>query len=690
MSGRNPDIKEIYSRFFQVADKIFPELQFERYGGGWRSPRKLDGSEPHIKRKDKTVITNTVPNRLFEQGGENISFWDYIARRDGLAGNKNYEVYKRIYALAGYDLDQIVKDKDSPSQKEEPEEDNKNIPLYESLLEDVIGAWRNVDSKILEISNPAKAVMAYLKDNRGYSDEEIKQMELGYLPSQEGVLLSYKMRGQTEETFKRLGISSVGRNYQLAIPLRCKGILRGFAFRDINHSAESKNPKYLNNTGLKKTKYLFNFPVGKVDGDLILVEGELDALAATAKGVPNVAAIKGSSKLSEEQLELIKEANPKRVVLCLDDDEAGKAATEKLKEQLLSKGFPCAVATLPDGQDPDSYIREYGAEYLLKEVINKAENIQGKKIEGLNTSCAGIEELIERIVNRPDALVTGYASLDKEIRIPVGAITLVAGRPGDGKTTMLYNLLLSMAEEYPDKKFYFFTYEESEADLLLKILNRIIAKDFILEGKAHKYKDEKGNVPSNNLQFIESYLRAQHTNIPEIEEGKAKLDAYIKGNRIQVVDNFLKVEELAEIIRTANSRENIGAVFVDYVQKLPIDNPSADMRIKVMTISETFRKLAKDTKLPLIIGAQFNRKDNEDEKPTLGRLKEAANLEEDANLVLGLWRSLGGAGKEILVLKNRNGKSGVTINLNFKLHLGLIEDMHQLNQNQKSGVIGSY
>jgi KaiC/GvpD/RAD55 family RecA-like ATPase len=56
------------------------------------------------------------------------------------------------------------------------------------------------------------------------------------------------------------------------------------------------------------------------------------------------------------------------------------------------------------------------------------------------------------------------------MRIPQGALSIVSGRPGHGKTSLLLNLLLSLLSQYPDQRFYLFSYEEARTWLALKLV----------------------------------------------------------------------------------------------------------------------------------------------------------------------------------------------------------------------------
>jgi DNA primase catalytic core len=667
MSLRGPDIEQINTAIFQRADIAFPELELERYSGGWRSGRKLDGSPSHTKRKDKVVITATVPHRLLEQGGNSLSYWDYVEQRDSLPDNN--EVYRRLLQISG--LEPLVKDE----RRFREAAKGAKAPLLEETNSFFLRERRS----------GAETLKTYLLEARGYSYDQIEQMELGDLSSTatlysylEGKGFSPNEISELKESFKD---SRIGRSHTLTLPLRCEGKLVGFSFRDITHKADSREPKYLNTSGFEKTRFLYNLPFGKTGEELILVEGELDALAATANGIGNVAAVKGSS-ISEAQVALIKNMKPSRIVLCFDNDAAGKSVTEKTIERLSREALSISLANLPEHYDPDRFIREQGAE-AFKKVLQEAERIIAKAPAELASSCKSYSDLEAKLLNRPDALKTGIASLDKEIRIPVGAITLVGGRPRHGKTTFLYNLMLSMAEVYSEKKFYFFSYEESEADILLKILNRLVSTDLMFNGRGSRYP---GAI--NTLQIIEQYVKAKHNDISEIEAGKHKLDALLRTNRIQVVDESYPVEKLTTLLTAAHASETIGAVFIDYIQRIGTNKQRTDIRGEIADVSNELRKLAVSTGLPLIVGAQFGRdgvgrksESQEASKPALQALKEAGNLEEDANTVLRVWNESAekedtrdSVELEISALKARSGNPNVTAKLSFRRSLGVIED----------------
>ena len=115
---------------------------------------------------------------------------------------------------------------------------------------------------------------------------------------------------------------------------------------------------------------LWNAAVLKSSPQVVLVESVLDALSVATAGVGNVVAIQGTNGLSDADLATLRAQGVQRVTLLLDGDAAGRAATERLKEKLA--GFAVDTLTLPEGEDPNSYLVKHGAAALAGRVADPA------------------------------------------------------------------------------------------------------------------------------------------------------------------------------------------------------------------------------------------------------------------------------------------------------------------------------
>jgi len=113
---------------------------------------------------------------------------------------------------------------------------------------------------------------------------------------------------------------------------------------------------------------LWNAAALKTYADIILVESVIDALSVMMAGHPNVLAIQGTNGLNDTDLALFREHGMQAVTLLLDGDEAGRNAAQRLKEKMGS-AFSCRILTLPDGDDPNSFLVKHGAQELAAFIV---------------------------------------------------------------------------------------------------------------------------------------------------------------------------------------------------------------------------------------------------------------------------------------------------------------------------------
>jgi replicative DNA helicase len=321
----------------------------------------------------------------------------------------------------------------------------------------------------------------------------------------------------------------------------------------------------------------------------------------------------------------------------------------------------------------------------LELLDKKVKEVKLKAVSNLLPPPMSFTSILQDIATIPPGYRTGYPSLDKFIDFTPGAISLIGGRPSHGKTSFMFNLLLEMAKLYPQEKFYFLSYEEPVRNISVKLLNRLTGIDL----KTY-FTDFKLSSPTN-YEFIKSYIKAGRTDIPQIEEGKRQLKELVDSQRITLIGENYSVEDLSKLIAHLQKKEKIGAVFIDYIQRMKTERRTQDKRTEIAHISDQTLQIAKDTGLPIILGAQLNRATTtqQNKKPILENLKEAGNLEEDANLVLSVYnesrekaedsdgKSYEGVREvelEIKVLKNREGDVNKTSSLTFDKWTGEIKE----------------
>jgi DNA primase catalytic core len=366
---------ELYPPLFNSIDSAFPELEFVRYAGGWRSKYKIDGSEPKNKRPNKTVITKSRPNYILEQGGETITLIDYVIRRDNISF---IEAVKKLANVVNLEI---------------PKGDinQENYQAYKDKLT-LLEECNNYFIYCLENIKGANEVKDYLSIKRGYTNEDIKVMELGCIPSQEIAITHLISKGYSQSLIeKTLKLNkAIGSTHKLTIPYRSGGEIKGFKFRAI----EDHTHKYINSTGLDKNIGFFNISGIKGDKDVVIVEGELDSLIASAKGVGNVVAT-GGNNISPEMVKDALRRGAKKFSICFDREKGSFNKINKALEVILSEGVNNVyIVTLPDlgadKIDPDSLIKLQGVE-ALQEAIDNAIPYYIFKLQGTLTKYGEVE-----------------------------------------------------------------------------------------------------------------------------------------------------------------------------------------------------------------------------------------------------------------------------------------------------------
>ena len=219
------------------------------------------------------------------------------------------------------------------------------------------------------ISPAGKAAMEYLK-GRELADSTIRHFGLGYSPDSRFALSDHlRSKGFTEAeliaanlVFKtKSGKGVVDRFYdRVMFPIiDVRGNVIAFGGRIMT----DQKPKYLNTSDtivFNKSLNLFSLNNAKnaKGRSLILCEGYMDVISLNQAGFTQAVATLGTA-LTPDQAALMKRYCDE-VILCYDADEAGQKATARAIEILRRAGIVVRVLTIPDGKDPDEFLRRHG------------------------------------------------------------------------------------------------------------------------------------------------------------------------------------------------------------------------------------------------------------------------------------------------------------------------------------------
>lgn len=254
--------------------------------------------------------------------------------------------------------------------------------------------------------------------SRGIEEWVIDKFRLGYAPdSWDSLIKAAKKKSISIEVLREAGLvlSGAQRPYdmfrnRIVFPIfnLSKRVI-GFAGRCMDDST----PKYINSSETliyKKGEILFGLNQSKADirkiGFAILVEGYTDFLALYTNEIKNCVATCGTA-FTKKQVRLISRYCEK-VTLVYDSDSAGVASSLRSIDLLLGENLDVNVVNLPEGEDPDSYIRKKGTEEF-KSIVQNADNFLSFKLKLMDRSevsekARSIRSIVDSIQQIPDGI----------------------------------------------------------------------------------------------------------------------------------------------------------------------------------------------------------------------------------------------------------------------------------------------
>lgn len=277
--------------------------------------------------------------------------------------------------------------------------------------------------QMLETDLGRSLALQYFKE-RGFLDDTIQKFALGWASEASDALGKAAVNaGYNVDLLKKLKlVNDQQRDFfraRVMFPIHnLTGKVVGFAGRTLSN--EKSVPKYINSSESDiyiKSKVLYGVFQAKKsiqkEDTCIVVEGYADVISLHQSGITNVVAPCGTA-LVEEHARIIKRLMSKdgRIVFLFDGDKAGIAAATKNLPNVLSQNLDVKVVILPDGEDPDSFVRNNGAAALTQLIQDKAQDfiffkiaLQQKEIERDPISKVKLlRELLELIVLIPDQI----------------------------------------------------------------------------------------------------------------------------------------------------------------------------------------------------------------------------------------------------------------------------------------------
>jgi replicative DNA helicase len=254
---------------------------------------------------------------------------------------------------------------------------------------------------------------------------------------------------------------------------------------------------------------------------------------------------------------------------------------------------------------------------------------------------------LEHLFDRGEAITgvpTGYNDLDERLSgLQPSSLVIVGARPGAGKTSFALGMVAHAALE-AQKPVLFFSLEMSH----LEITQRLLCS----EARVEATRMRNG--------------RLQESDWPKINHAIARLGEA----PIFIDDNpHLTVMDIRAKARRLKAREGLSLVVIDYLQLMSGRHNAENRQVEVSEMSRGLKVLARELEVPVVALSQLSRglETRADKRPVLADLRESGSLEQDADVVMFIYRdelynpeSPDRGTAEIIVSKHRNGPTGVT------------------------------
>lgn len=441
-------------------DSAFPEFQFRKGSGEWWIARSAPTGYEEYDARGGRLTANSNGFRSFKTGKKFISWLEYVG---GISKPRGADFTRAVIELANrvnLDTDGLESNYTPPEQDKEFEERLGQQDLLETFAALAQAALQGT------AGNPAQD---YLIKDRGFTTADLQSLPLGYFTSKAEVVRQLLEAGFPQADQEASGLFRDGRwEGRIVCPCRdLKGHIVTFWARDIDGKSND-NDKYLKLKGSPEgwarpqaDLILFNLNSAirskETFSNLVIVEGVLDPLLLTMKGMANVAALGGDgSNMSAQKWEALAALGIQQVTLALDNDlkkdgswpglEGTRAA---LKNLLKAKAAPAVFILHPKAlgkaKDPDQFVRENGIEAFKNLVANDPAN--SKRIHAFTflaqeiiAQCKignewtdtgrqrAIDEAIELDQGLPEEkavdLIYLWNVIEKETGVPLEALTL--------------------------------------------------------------------------------------------------------------------------------------------------------------------------------------------------------------------------------------------------------------------------
>lgn len=370
---------------------------------------------------------------------------------------------------------------------------------------------------------------------------------------------------------------------------------------------------------------------------------DYSSVAAKLEGQQNLNKV-GGIKYLHQLSELVPSTKHLETYIDLVKDSALKRETISLASEILDKGYTGemdaadyvtfaeeAIFALAQKRKTSAFAELAD---VIREVKEKTELNRDKKggITGLRTGFSNLDQLTSGL--QPEELI------------------ILAARPSMGKSAFAMNLAINVAKRNEDGQagVAIFSLEMSNEQLAARMLSA--------ESNIENTKIKTGHLTSREWQFLEGGMQS-------LSRLKIMFD---DSASVSVADIRAKCRKLSQEGR-------LDFVVIDYLQLIKGDDRSGNRQEEVAKISRSLKQMARELKIPILALSQLSREveKREDKRPLLADLRESGSIEQDADIVMFLYREDYYERKqenktgevELSIAKNRQGMAGVVLKYRF-------------------------
>jgi replicative DNA helicase len=325
--------------------------------------------------------------------------------------------------------------------------------------------------------------------------------------------------------------------------------------------------------------------------------------------------------------QIVREASVRRRLLRIATEISADAYNDKNNSRVIIEEAERRIFEIADNQQTGSYVSAGSIVNETVDSIEKAFHNQGD-YRGVPS---GFMDL--------DALLSGFQKSE---------FVIIGARPSVGKTALALCMaahISGISKGRREKPVGFFSLEMSR----MAIMQRLVSS----EGRINSIAIRTGNLKAQDF----SSLTAAAGRIYE-----APLFLSDTPN--------MKILDLRSQARRMRSKENVEIVFVDYLGLIQSERPELPRWEQISEISRSMKALARELDIPVVALAQVGRQTDKKDTPDLADLRDSGSIEQDADVVMFLYRDKekkgsqdgGGANSieeiHLKVAKNRNGPTG--------------------------------